>query len=122
MTAPGSYRAISPSLGGARFRLLILWPCSSRPQPEIITSRNGSEPSCSSAFTSVVYNHERMISKACTRTVIGNGPLDRPEVPTRFWLIWGVRDEVIHVSITSGSPRNVPPHEAHDATGGASSS
>ena len=47
----------------------------------------------------------------------------RPGVRAQFALICGVSDDVIHVSMTSGSPvKALPPHCAHASTGGADSS
>ena len=65
-----------------------------------------------------------MISNACTRSVIGNGARgDAVRGVAQFALICGVSDDVIHVSITSGSPANsVPPHCGHASTGGGLSS
>ena len=56
-----------------------------------------------------------MISNACTRSVIGSGAAaTRSGERAQFALICGVSDDVIHVSMTSGSPANVvPPHFAH---------
>ena len=55
-----------------------------------------------------------MISNACTRRVIGSGAAGgRSGESAQFALICGVIDDVIHVSMTSGSPVNaVPPHFA----------
>jgi hypothetical protein len=65
-----------------------------------------------------------MISNACTRSVIGNGAAaTRSGEWAQFALSCGVMDDVIHVSITSGSPANsVLPHFAHASTGGGLSS
>ena len=63
-----------------------------------------------------------MISNACTRIDIGasagSGPSGRHAHPS---LICGVSDEVIQVSITSGSPCSpADPHDGHAGTGGLS--
>ena len=61
-----------------------------------------------------------MISNACTRMDIGasTGSVPPSAHPS---LICGVSDEIIQVSITSGSPTSSPfPHDGHCGAGGLS--
>src|SRR6516164_9886976 len=73
-----------------------------------------------------------MISNACTRTDIGASAGSEPDTAHPS-LICGVSDEVIQVSITSGSPARLAdpdapaspdapdaPHDGQKGTGGAS--
>ena len=78
----------------------------SRIQPLISASLHGSVP-CSSCERSTLENsHVRMISGPWGRTSIGNVRANRSGSSSQPQAMCGLRDDVAHVSITSGSPRN----------------
>src|SRR2546423_12164105 len=66
-----------------------------------------------------------MISNACTRIDMGAsaGSLPNPDPSAHPSLTCGDREDVIQVSITSGSgTSSPPPHDGHELTGGESAS
>ena len=76
--------------------------------PEMAASVHGRQPCSSSDRTMVENSQVRMISWAWGRTSIGNTRWKRSGSSTHPPAIWGVRDEVAQVSMTSGSPTNPP--------------
>src|SRR5205814_9758153 len=66
-----------------------------------------------------------MISNACTRIDMGAsaGSVPNPDPSAHPSLTCGDREDVIQVSITSGSgTSSPPPHDGHELTGGESAS
>src|ERR1700689_2435451 len=123
ITSSGTYR-LKPSapVDRSRSRLDSFLPCSLRPQPEISAVRHGTRPKSSSDCTTEEKSQVLMISNASTRSDIGASP---GSVPPRAHpsLICGVSDDVIQVSITSGSGvRSADPQDGQDAAGGAAAS
>ena len=122
MTSSGSYLLKTPSCFAARSRFENFLPFSLRPQPEIMTWSHGM------VVVVQVRLHERVEEPGADDLerlhAQGHrqrrGRLAGRASAAQFALICGVIDDVIHVSMTSGSPVNaVPPHFAHASTGGA---
>ena len=80
----------------------------SRTQPEMAASAHGRQPCSKWARTTVENSQVRMMSWAWGRRSIGKVRANRSASSTQPVAIWGVSDDVAHVSMTSGSPMKPP--------------
>ena len=94
----------------------------SRIQPEIAACAQGSRSSSRCERTTEENSQVRMISWACGRRSIGETAAHSSGSRSQPPQICGVRDEVAHVSMTSGSPMKPPgwPRWASSKPAGAS--